>query len=90
MIVHMAKKSTKTAVTNEKIMGYLVGIDERMVTKDDLAVVKEGLEVLKQDVKDIKDVVKPLSKAFDKDAKTTVQHEIRITAIERKLGVPTK
>ncbi|MEY4747640.1 MAG: hypothetical protein RLZZ416_689 [Candidatus Parcubacteria bacterium] len=36
MIARMAKKGGTTWVTNEKIMGLLVDMDERMVTKEDL------------------------------------------------------
>lgn len=80
----MVKKSSKKAVTNEKIFDLLISMDERM------ADMKEGLGSLKRDVEEIKDVVKPLSKAFDEDSQKLMQHERRITVVEGKLGLPTR
>ncbi len=90
----MAKKSGKIAVTNEKIMVFLVDMDERMTNMDERIVdisermaTKDGLELLRQE---IKADTKPLSDAVDKDAKTVVEHGKRITVLERKVGVLTK
>ncbi len=106
MIVGMVKKIGQTGVTNEKIMGVLLDMDERMVTKEDLTEALKDYptkadlsETLKDFAKksdlerfkeEILDEVRPLSKALDKDSKTVIDHGRRITVLERKVGIPTK
>ncbi len=101
MIARMVKKRVKASVTNEKIMGFLVEMDERMTNMDeriidtknylkDEVATKSELNIVKQDVKEVKGVMQPLSKAVDKDAKTLMQHDKRIPAIEHRLEITAK
>ena len=83
----MVKKAAKTAVTNEKILGFLVNMDERMNAIHERMATKDHVEQAKDE---IMDVVKPISDAVDKDAKTVVNHGRRITVIERKVGIAAK
>ena len=89
-MVHMAKKATKTGtVTNEKIFGLLLDMDERMATKADLRdySTKNDLERVKDEILDI---IKPIGRAVDKDAETIFNHGKRIVVLERKAGVVVK
>lgn len=96
----MAKTSGKKAVTNEKIMGFLVEMDEKvsdmqekMVTKADLAdtlkdyATRNDLERVKDE---ILDAMEPIIKAVDRDAETVINHGKRITVLERRAGVAAK
>ncbi|OGG51936.1 hypothetical protein A3C18_01705 [Candidatus Kaiserbacteria bacterium RIFCSPHIGHO2_02_FULL_54_11b] len=102
----MVKKTSKKGVTNEKIMEALLDMDERMVTKEDLRKAfkdfptkvdladtlkdfakKSDLEKFKED---ILEEVRPIARAVDKDAVTSIDHGKRITILERKVGVTTK
>lgn len=87
MIVRMVKKSVKRGVTNEKIMEVLLDMDERMATKDELERVKNNLERVKAE---ILEVIEPIGKAVDKDAVSIVNHEKRISVLERRVGVSSK
>ena len=87
----MAKKRVKHGVTNEKIMGVLLDMDERMATKYDLERVKNNLEEKLELVKDeLMREIQPISDAVDVDAETIVSHGKRIVVLERKAGVVTK
>lgn len=83
----MVKKSVKRGVTNEKIMEVLLDMDERMATKDELERVKNNLERVKAE---ILEVIEPIGKAVDKDAVSIVNHEKRISVLERRVGVSSK
>ena len=74
-------------VTNGKIMGFLVEMDERVTNMGEqiteirtTMATKDDLELLRQD---IRDEMEPFRFAVDKDAKTIVDHEKRITVLER-------
>ena len=113
MMADMAKKLKKRPVTNEKIFELLLdmdegitGMDERMVTKDDLVEVLKNYPTkadLAETVKDlprkndldkvradISEEVRPLVKAFDKDAVTLIDYGKRIVALERKADAVAK
>lgn len=78
-------KQKKGPVTNEKIFGLLLDMDERMATKANLRdyPTKNDFERVKDEILDI---VKPIGKAVDKDAETIVNHGKRIVILERKAG----
>lgn len=102
----MVKKQKMGPVTNEKIFGLLLDMDERMVTKEDLAHVLKNYPTkadLAETVKDlarksdlekfkeeILDEVRPLSKAIDKDARTIINHSRRIVVLEQRAGIAVK
>ncbi len=70
----------KKAVSNEVILKTLLSMDERMndfATSNQLEKVKE--ELLEE--------IRPIGKAVDKDAVTIVNHERRITRVEKHLSL---
>ena len=81
-------KGVKKAVTNEIILNAVISLGERvaaieqtmattMATKDHVEYIVEKAkeEILQQ--------IRPLEQAVDKDAVTIINHERRITALER-------
>ena len=80
-----------SGVTSGRILEVVLDMNERMATKDDLERLRGNLEWKIEDAKsELMAEITPLSKAIDKDAKTVVAHEKRITVLERKVGVVTK
>ena len=80
-----------SGVTNEKIMSFLVdmderisNIDERLTDMNERMATKDDLERLKEEI------IEPIIKAVDKDAETIFDHGKRITVLERKAGILTK
>lgn len=94
IIADMIKTSGKKGVTNEKIMGLLVTMDERMTNMDDRITDIKTQMATKDDLVRVKQEltseIRAGSKAVDKDAVTVVSHGKRITVLERRAGVVTK
>lgn len=79
--------SEKQGVTHEQMMGFLVDMDGRITDIAERMATKDDLEMLRQD---IRDELSPISNAIDRDAKTIINHEKRITTLERKAGIILK
>lgn len=86
----MAKSEDKT----EKIYTLLLEMDQKMATKEDLkrfatkADMRAAIDGAKEE---LLEVINPMSKAVDRDAETIVKHskqltdhEVRLSALERK------
>lgn len=89
----MAKRK-KGTVTNEKIMGFLVEMDERMTNMDDRISDIKNEMTTKTYLADVEQrlskEIRAISRAVDKDAKTVIGHERRIVVLERKASVSAK
>lgn len=81
-------------VTNEKIMSFLVEMDERVTNVGEqiaevreVMATKEDLETLRQD---IMEELRPIVAAVDSDAVTIMDYEKRIVVLERRGGMEVK
>lgn len=71
-------------VTNEEIMSYLVGVHEFVIDMNERMATKDDLERLKEEIID------PSIKAVDKDAEIVYDHGKRITTVEKKVAAFSK
>lgn len=84
----MATKSKKGPVTNEKIFGLLLDMDERITNMDERIIeIKENMATKDDLERQKEEIIDPIVKAVDKDAKTIFDHGKRIVVLERKAGV---
>ena len=49
--------------------------------------VREGFNATEQRIDDVLAIVEPLSEAFDRDAETVIEHDRRLSRIEKKLDL---
>jgi chromosome segregation ATPase len=92
----MKKKTTLESISSQiSALGKEVaGIKATMATKEDIADLREDIAelrgrtgALESGQEEILEKLNPLSRAYDKDAVTIVDHGRRIARLERQVGV---
>ena len=77
-------KGVKKAVTNEIILNAVISLGERVAAIEQTMATKDHVEYVVEKAKEeILQQIRPLEQAVDKDTITIINHERRITALER-------
>lgn len=62
-------------------------VEQFGVLHADIGELRDGLAEVRQKIEDVDVTLQPLSAAFDKDTVKTIEHDRRLTRVEKHLGL---